>query len=68
MKLDSEVKAVSSLVFLPENERGSGFHPIPGIGWRFAAISATDLTPLESFLLRIGTGPKSTTDKNQEKV
>ena len=32
MKLDSEVKAVSSLVFLPENERGSGFHPIPGIG------------------------------------
>ena len=25
--------------------------------WRSVAVSATDLTPLESFYLRIGTGP-----------
>jgi hypothetical protein len=32
MKLDSEAKAVYTLVSLPDQERGPGFHPIPGIG------------------------------------
>jgi transposase len=43
---------------LPVEERGSGFHPIPGIGSAIRCrFAAADLTPLESFLLRIGTGP-----------
>ena len=32
MKLDSEAKAVTTLVSIPDQERGPGFHPIPGIG------------------------------------
>jgi hypothetical protein len=32
MELDSEAKAVMTLASLPEDERGPGFHPIPGIG------------------------------------
>jgi hypothetical protein len=32
MELDSEAKAVTTLASIPDEERGPGFHPIPGIG------------------------------------
>ena len=34
---------------LPDDERGSGFHPIPGIGSAVHCCFGVDLTPLESF-------------------
>jgi len=47
-----QAKADYTLVFsISEHERGSGFHPILGIGLAIRrSFGGPDLTPLESFL------------------
>src|SRR5437764_2641333 len=52
----------------PADEHGSGFRPIPCIGLAVRGRKVADLTPLESFYLRIGTGPSPQLPKTGERI
>jgi len=46
MGMIRQAKAAPTLVSLPDDERGSGFHPIPGIGLAVHCRLVVDLTPV----------------------